>query len=306
MVLFYNIGNMTKQIIFTAVLVIICVASFIVGLKPVGPLAAWQEKAPKPKTEAKPVTKPEVKVEEVTKWITIKIQWKSIHQSLNEKTDQFLKAWGTLKTVQGNVNILHATNVTAVYPAANPLEVLAPVNNVLTKVSNLSRWALTVLLLEKMLLVISVPLVCLILIPICMLIAIYHVWNYKDKKNLHRVVITAVMICAVILLAVPLTLKVSTIIDSYVFTGSVDSVMATMGEIDKSAASFNNELKWFRRSEAAISGYLSTANKLSDAVIKEALKYLLIFLMINIIIPVLLFIILYKATRYYIKKILKR
>lgn len=289
---------MLKQIIFTVTLALLCVFSFYVGLKPIGPLAAWQEKET-PKKEAKTET------EESSKWLTIKIQWKSVHKSLDEKTSQFQKAWGTVKTVQGNINILHSTDVRAVYPVSNPLEVLTPVISALNKISNLFRWSLAVLLLEKMLLVVSVPLVCLVLIPICSIKAIYHVWTYNDKRSLHKVIITAVMISAILLLAVPLTLRVSLIIDEKVFAPSVNTVMSSMEGIDKSATAFNRELREFRRSESAINGYLSTSNRLSDAAVKDGTKYLLIFLMVNILLPVGLFILIYKLTRYYVKKILR-
>jgi hypothetical protein len=305
---------MIKQLIFAFLLVIICVFSVYIGLKPVGPIAAWQDIREKPEEavpeKPAPPAKVEAKVAEEDcdndKKKTKSISWKSIHQSLNEKTDQLMKEWGTLKSVQGNVNILYTTDVRAVYPSANPLEILAPTNSMLNKISTLFRWALTALIFEKTMLSISVPLVFLVLIPICVLISIYRAWTYKDKKNIHKIVIVSALICFVISVAVPVSLKLSTFMDEKILSGSVNKVISSTEETDENAKKFNAELKRFRRTEASINGYLSTSNDLSNAAVKDSINYLVIFLLVYIIIPVLIFIVLYKLTRFSIKQIMKK
>ena len=291
---------MLKQIIFTAVLVIVLAFSFYAGLKPFGPLADWQDISIKHGSE------PEKEIECEEECCQNPKKWRTIHDSLNDKTDQIMKVWGTLQSVQGNVNVLHTTDVKAVYPNANPLEILVPINNSLTKVSGLFRWALSALVFERMLLVFSVYLVFLVLVPICALMGIYHIWTYKDKNNLHKVVIVSGMIILVISLVIPVSLKLSTITDEKLMIGSIEIILTSMEEIDKKNDELNSELRRFRRTEAAINGYLSTSRDLSDAVIKDAVKYLNIFLMINLLIPVILIILFYKLTRFYSKKILSK
>jgi hypothetical protein len=297
---------MMKKILFTFLLLIICVFSFYIGLKPFGPLAAWQEQNEKPQAEAAAESPAKAEGNEDGEEDTKSKNWKSIHQSLNEKTDQVMNVWGTLKSVYGTINILYTTDVKALYPAANPLEILVPTNNIFNKISNLFRWALTALILEKTLLALLVSLALLILIPACALISIYFIWTYKNEKKLYRVPIVSVLICLVILFAVPICLKLSTITDEKILSGNVNKIISSLEETGENAGKFNSELRRFRRTEASINSYLSTSNDLSNTVIKDTIKYLQIFLVINILIPVLIFIVLYKVTRFSIRLIMRK
>jgi len=300
---------MIKQIIFTVLLTAVCVCSFYAGLKPFGPLSAWQGQNGKPetKTEEKISAKTQnEKKDEAEIKKSNAANWKSIHESLGEKTDQLMKTWGILKSVNGTVNILYTTDVKAVYPLANPLEALSPVNNTLNRISNLFRWALSSLIFEKIFLIISVSIVFLALIPICTLISIFQIWAYRDKKALHKIVIVSILICLVVSIAVPASLKLSVIFDEKILSKNVNNIVSSMEEIEKNAGNLNSELRRFRRTEASINSYLSTSRELSEAVIKDSTAYLVIFLMINLLIPVLIIVVLYKVTRFSIKKILKK
>jgi len=308
---------MIKQIVFTVLLIIICACSFYVGLKPFGPLSAWQgqiakleteaehkiEEKEKEKTEAK--TQTETKEDPKTKKDSAGNR-KSIHESLDDKTNQLMKAWGIFKTVNGTINILFTTDVKAVYPLANPLEALSPVNNTLNRISNLFRRALSSLIFEKMLLIISVTIVFLVLIPVCALISIVQLFIYKDKKAVHKVVISSVLICLAVSIAVPGSLKLSVILDEKVLSKNVNGIISSMEDIEKKAENFNGELRRFRRTEASINTYLSTAEEISDALIKDSTSYLVIFLMVNLLIPISVMVVLYKVTRFSVKKILKK
>jgi hypothetical protein len=304
---------MLKKILFTLLLIIICVFSFYVGVRPFGPLAAWQDRNEKTQAAEEAKTESSVKAESSTKVegeegseeIVKNKNWKSIHQSLNEKTDQLMNMWGVVKSAHGTVNVLYTTDVKAVYPTANPLEVLVPTNNILNRISNLFRWALTSLIFEKTLLTLSVTFVFLVLIPICALISIFLVWINKNDRKLHRLVISSVLICLVISVAVPVSLKLSTITDEIIFSRNVTNIISAMEENEKNSGTFNSELRRFRRTEASINDYLSTAGDLSHAVIRDSINYLQIFFMLNILIPALILIVLYKVTRFIIKLIMK-
>jgi hypothetical protein len=296
---------MIKQIIFTVLLIAICVCSFYVGLKPFGPLSAWQGQSAKPEIEAEDKTAAKTQDEAKDKDSNAG-NWKSIHESLGEKTDQLMKAWGILKSVNGTVNILYTTDVKAVYPLANPLEVLSPVNNSLNRISNLFRWALSSLIFEKMFLIISVSIVFLTLIPICAIISIFQIWIYRDKKALHKIVIVSVLICLVVPLAAPVSLKLPALLDEKILSKNIDGFISSMEEIEKNAGNLNSELKRFRRTEESINGYLSTSIELSDAVIKDSTNYLVVFLIVNLLLPLLIMVVLYKVTRFSVKKILKK
>jgi hypothetical protein len=295
---------MLKKILFTLLLIIICAFSFYAGLRPFGPLAAWQDHNEKPAEEVKADATAEG--EEDSEKIVKNKNWNSIHQSLNEKTDQLMNVWGAVKSVYGTINILYTTDVKAIYPTANPLEVLVPTNNILNRISTLFRWALTSLIFEKTLLTLSVTLIFLILIPICALIFIFLIWTNKNEKKLVRLVIVCVLICFVISIAVPLSLKLSTITDEIIFSRNVTNVIISMEETEKNAGTFNSELRRFRRTEASINSYLSTSTDLSNTLIRDSINYLQIFFMLNIIIPVLIFAILCMLTVFFTKLIMKK
>jgi len=302
---------MIKQIVFTVLLVAVCVFSFYAGLKPFGPLSAWQGQNGKPETEKeveeKPAPKPQVeKKEEPKTKKSDDTKWKSIHESLGEKTDQLMKTWGILKSVNGTVNVLYTTDVKAIYPIANPIEALSPVNSTLNRISNLFRWALSALIFEKILLTVSVSIVFLVIIPICALITILNLLTYKDKKSLHRVAISGFLVCLVVSIAVPASLKLSTLLDEKILSKNVNDIILSMEETEKSAGNLNGELRRFRRTEASINNYLSTSKELSDAVIRDSSSYLVILFMVNLLIPVLIMVVLYKVTRFSVKKILKK
>jgi hypothetical protein len=130
-------------------------------------------------------------------------------------------------------------------------------------------------------------------------------WTNKNDRKLHKIVISSVLICLVLSVAVPVCLKLSTITDEKVLSKNVTNVISSMEETEEKAGTFNSELKRFRRTEASINGYLSTSNDLSKTVIMDSINYLQLFFMINILIPVLIIIILYKVTRFIIKLIMK-
>lgn len=294
-------------------MIIICACSFYAGLKPFGPLSAWQGQNGKPETKTKTETedKPAAKTQDETKEEPKAEKnnagnRKSIHESLDEKTEQLMKVWGILKSVNGTVNVLFTTDVKAVYPLANPLEVLSPVNNTLNKISNLFRWALSSLIFEKMLLIIYVTIVFLVLIPVCAVISIIQVFIYKDKKALHKVVISSVLICLAVSIAVPASLKLSVLLDEKALSKNVNGIISSMEEIEKKAEHLNGELRRFRRTEASINSYLSDCEELSDALVRDSTSYLVIFLMVNLLIPLSIMVTLYKVTRFSVKKIMKK
>jgi hypothetical protein len=267
---------MIKRIIFTAVLLVIGAASVYFGNKPIGPLAAWQDQSSE--TE------------------------RGIQKRLSDKSDQIINVWGNLNLAHGTINIMLSTDVKSVYPAANPVDALIPINNILSKISGLFRFSLGTVSFEKMLLTVSVILIFVVLIPLCAIISIYHVWTSGEDKQL-KVVIAAALTGIALAIAIPAPLMLASIADNKIFNTNEDALIGSMEEINEKTAALDNELKRFRRTDAAITEYITSAKDISNAIIKVTTNYIIVFLMIYVLFPVLLIIVIYKAARFSAKKI---
>ncbi|MCL2209620.1 MAG: hypothetical protein FWC19_09525 [Treponema sp.] len=285
---------MVKQIISTVLLLILCVFSVFIGLKPFGPFSAWQQLYTEPEIETETETGD---VKEAAAEIADQLndgkktaRWRSVQQSLAEKTDQVSAVWEIQKSIHGTISVLLSSDVKSVYPSANPIVSLSPVNAILDKISKYFLHASGVLAFEKTLLIFYVPLTFLVLIPACVLVFIYVIWTYRDKKRLHRVLIVSVLFCLILAFAVPLSLKLSALTGDKILSKNVNTLISSMEEIHLSNVNLDNEIKRFRKTEAAITGYLSTAKDISNTVIKDSINYIVIFMFVYILVPVLVII----------------
>lgn len=303
---------MKKQIIFSCVLALFGVLSFIIGLKPFGLMAAWQEKAKKAETEiteteVKKAPEPEVKVEkeEEVKEEKPKVD-KSIQKSLTNKSEQIMEVWTVLKTVRGVVNVLQSVDAKTVFVVTNPVESIAPFDKILNNISNLFQFAYGVLIFEKAFLAISITLIFMILIPLCVLITISIIWKNKDKKEPYKIVIVSVLISLVVLFAVPISLKLSAIIEEKALSENVNSLVSSINENKENAVKLESELRGLRRVATTIMNNVSNAKEVCDTAIKDMINYLIIFMITYILIPLLAVFGLYKITRFSVKMIMTR
>jgi len=271
---------MVKRIIFTIVLIIIGLSSFYIGLNPFGLLAAWQDQ--NSETE------------------------KGIQKSLSVKSEQVFEVWSDIKSIHGAVNVLQSTEVSSIYPVADPLEILVPLEKTLGRISVLFLVVLKILIFEKILLAISIPIVLMIVIPICILISVSIIWKNKDKKEPHRITISSFLISVVILFAIPGSLLLSTLVEDKILSNNVNGIVSSISENEENAAAMESELRGLRRVSVTIMNYVTSARDICNAVINDMVKFLVIFLMINILLPVFAVLGIYKITKYYSKMILAK
>jgi hypothetical protein len=298
---------MTKRIIFTGILALFGVSSFIIGLKPFGLMAAWQGKAKKTETEITEEAKPEVKVEkeEIVVEEKPKVD-KSIQKLLTNKSEQILEVWSALKTVRSAVNVLQSVDAKAVFVVTNPVESIAPFDKMLNSLSRLFLFAYGVIVFEKTFLAISVSLIFMILIPLCVLITISIIWKNKDKKEPHKIVIVSVLISLVVLFAVPVSLKISAIIEEKALSENINSLVSSINENRENAVKLESELRALRRVATTIMNNVSNAKVICDTAIKDMNNYLMIFMIIHVLIPLLVVFGLYKITRFSIKMVMAK
>jgi len=286
---------MVKRIIFTALLVIIGVSSFYIGLKPFGPILAWQDRNNRTETETESKT------------------GKSIQESLTGKSEQILTVWAALRSVYGAVNVLQSAEARVVFVAVEPLESLSPFDKTLNRISNLFLFAYGVLVFEKIFLSVFVSIAFFILIPVCVIVSISAIWknknmapspNMKSGFQAHRIAIVSVLISLVVVFSLPVSLGVSTLLEEKILSDNVDNLVSSMEENEKAALKMESELRGLRRIGVTITDYILTAKKICNAVIKDTINYLMFFMISNILIPALAFFGLYKITKYSAKMIL--
>jgi len=154
-------------------------------------------------------------------------------------------------------------------------------------------------------LLVFVSLVLFILIPVCVIFFISMMWKSKNKAyQPQSVVIVSILISLAIFFALPVSFWASTFLEEKVFSENVNSLIASIDENKANAIKMETELRGLRRVGISITNYVSTAQDISNAVIRDSINYLIFFLILYILIPVFAIFGLYKITKYVVKLIL--
>jgi len=281
---------MKNKIIFTVILIVIGTVSVLLGVKIFGHSGPKQSYEVTGKTEGA-FFSPGAENE------------RGIQKALTEKSKQILGVWAALKVINGVINVLQSAEVGVVAASINPLEFLAPVDNVLDKISNMLLWALGAIIFEKIILALSGYLVFTFLIPICALISIITVWAYKDKTKMHKIVIVALLVSLIVPFAIPLSFAASTFVEGKFLTNRVSAIVSSLNEKERDADGMRNDITVMSVGRTVVN-YLSNAKNLGEAMIEDMINYFIIFIITCILIPVLTIFCIYKITKYSAKMIL--
>ena len=304
---------MTKRIIFTIFLVIIGFSTFFIGVlsfrssntevpheEEVIPCEKCEDTGTVPvKKQRNPLSSllfPDSSNERGTQ------------KALSDKSAEVLNVWATLKIISGVINVLQSAQVGGsffVEASINPLQFLAPLDNILNRISDILLWAFGAIIFEKLLLTISGYVVFIIIIPICAIVSIIVLWTCKERFKVGRVVIVSGLICLVITLAVPLSFKVSAFLENRILSNNVGNIMASIQEKNVIAENMENEVTGLVRVGRSIMGYMANVKNLGNAFIEDMINYITMFIFINILIPILTILGLFFFTRYLVKLILK-
>ncbi|MCL2211086.1 MAG: hypothetical protein FWB95_04105 [Treponema sp.] len=232
---------------------------------------------------------------------------KGTQKPLFDKTNQILKVWTSLKTMNGVINVMQSAQVRGNYfieSSVNPVEFLTPFESALGKVSAMILRAFSVITFQKVLLSIAGYLVFLILIPLCVLIALIILWTHEDKTKLHRIFISSVLVSIIIPLAIPASIQVSSLLGNKIMANEINTLVASIEEKGKTAKTMEDDITRTRRTGNSIINFMPRVRDLSDSMIDDAVKYYIIFLFINIIFPILALLIIFFLTRYVVRLIL--
>jgi len=282
---------MKNKIIFTSVLVVIGFVSVFLGVKVFGPTDSAQKHEGAKKGAVFSFYNMDAESE------------RGIQKALTEKSKQILGVWAALKVINGVINVLQSAEVGVVAASINPLEFLAPVDNVLDKISNMLLWALGAILFEKIILALSGFLVFTFVIPICAFVSIIAVWAYKDKTRMRKIVIVASLISLIMPFAIPLSFLASTFVEGKFLTNKVSSLVSSLNEKEQDADGMRSNITAGSIGRT-IANYLTNAKNLGEAMIEDIINYFIIFIITGILIPILTIFGIYKITKYSAKMIL--
>jgi hypothetical protein len=261
----------------------------------------------KKKTTAAVVSIPK---EKVAALLTSEVGYeKAVQESLNRKSHQILDVWEVVKTMNGVINVLQSAQVKSKYfsetSVINPVEFLAPVHNVLNKISGMFLVAYFVIIFQKMLLALPIFLVIILIIPICALITIIMLWTYKDRVKLYKILIASVLSALLIPFAIQLSINTSSLLGNKVMAKNINALVTTITEENgKAASAMEDDIVRSRKTGHSIIKYMDRVKTLSETIIENVMDYIIIFLFIFVVIPILILLLILFLAIYGVRLIL--
>jgi len=232
---------------------------------------------------------------------------KGVQKSLNQRSHQILDIWAAVKAMSGVINVLQSAQVKGNYfieASVNPLEFLAPIDNIFKKISGMFFGAYSVIIFQKMLLSLSAFLIFILIIPICALVTIVILWTYKDRTKTLKIVIASVLITLIIIFAIPFSIDTSSLLGNKILAKNINTLVATIEENGKTAIAMEEDIVRSRKTGNSIINYMGRVKTLSETIIENAINYYIIFLFIFVVIPILTILVIFFLTRYVVRLIL--
>ncbi|GHU89094.1 hypothetical protein FACS189476_07400 [Spirochaetia bacterium] len=232
---------------------------------------------------------------------------RGLQDRLTQKTAQIFIVWGITRGASGLISLLQSFEVGVTIGVAgslNPLEFLAPVDNVLDKVSDVCLYAIGAVMIEKFLLALSGWLAFQIIIPVCMLLCILSLWIGKYKKSVIKIIAGFGIIGVSVFSAVPLSLELSSIIEKKVFEKEIDRKMNEINLKNSDIENMQGSIEIEKPASAAmkmvnsVKAFFTDARDLAASLVSDVLNYITMFIVTNIIIPLLTIIGLGFITKY--------
>jgi len=247
---------------------------------------------------------------ELTALLTLEAGYeKGVEESLEKKSHQILDVWAVVKTMNGVINVLQSAQVKNKYfleaSAINSVELLAPIDSILTKISGMFLAAYSVVVFQKMLLSLPIFFVILLMIPICALIAIIMLWTYKDKVKIYKIAAASVIFAVLIPFAVQASINMASLMGNKVMARNINTLVTTIvGENGKAASAMENDIVRSGKTGNSIIKYMDRVKTLSETIIENVMDYIIIFLFIFVVIPILILLVIIFLAVYGVKLIL--
>ena len=238
-----------------------------------------------------------------------------IQNDLTEKSAEILAVLVIVNGVNGIINALQSVEVGgsgkagvvvvegSLQTSAKPAELLAPLSNILNKISNMLLWAMGAVAFEKLLLAISGYVIFKAVIPACMLISVMAILRTRTPniETIGKILAVTAVICIVVWGAIPLSFALSTEVEKNLRLNNTGSVMERIRDIGKQVETKNEHLSLSSKVkviEEWLTKQVSNIKDLVNALIKDLIDLIMIFILTNIAIPILTILGLYWFTKY--------
>jgi len=261
----------------------------------------------KKKTTAAVVSAPKGKIDTL---LTLEAGYeKKVEEALNRKSHQILDVWAVVKTMNGVINVMQSAQVKSKYfsetSVINSVELLAPIDSILSKISGMFLVAYSVIVFQKMLLSLPIFFVVILIIPICALITIIILWTYKDKTKLYKIAIASVVSTLLIPFAIQFSINMSSLLGNKVMAKNINTLATIIIEENgKAASAMEDDIVRSGKTGNSIIKHMDRAKTLSETIIENVIDYYIIFLFIFVVIPILILLLILFLVIYGVKLVL--
>ena len=166
-----------------------------------------------------------------------------VNEHLNTQLVRSGVLFGIARFINGTISLAQSLEFSVAVASINPLEILAPVNDFIERISNASMIAVSSVLLQKFLLKIFIWISFFILIPVSSLLLLFSA-IFKDNlsKLLRSLSIRFFVFSLLVAFTIPISVYLSIGIEKGILSSTIEESMNALNEDNKSMIDINNNL----------------------------------------------------------------
>ncbi len=189
-----------------------------------------------------------------------------VNEHLNTQLVRSGVLFGIARFINGTISLAQSLEFSVAVASINPLEILAPVNDFIARISNVSMIAVSSVLLQKFLLKIFIWISFFILIPVSSLLLLFSA-IFKDNlsKLLRSLSLRFFVFSLLVAFTIPISVYLSIGIEKSILSSTIDESMNALNEDNKSMIDINKNLLSITNSDLTSSNDSDLdSEKLSD------------------------------------------
>lgn len=166
-----------------------------------------------------------------------------VNEHLNTQLIRSGVLFGIARFINGTISLAQSLQFSVAVASINPLEILAPVNDFIERISNASMLAVSSVLLQKFLLKIFIWIAFFILIPISSLLLLFSA-IFKDNlsKLLRSLSLRFFAFSLIVAFTIPISVYLSIGIEKGILSSTINESMNALNEDNKSMIDINSNL----------------------------------------------------------------
>ncbi len=166
-----------------------------------------------------------------------------VNEHLNTQLMRSGVLFGIARFINGTISLAQSLEFSVAVASINPLEILAPVNDFIARISNASMIAVSSVLLQKFLLKIFIWISFFILIPVSSLLLLFSA-IFKDNLSilLRSLSLRFFVFSLLVAFTIPISVYLSIGIEKGILSSTIDESMNALNEDNRSMIDINNNL----------------------------------------------------------------